>query len=72
MTRKIDTKTKLAGLIGHPVGHSVSPHLQNTLADRYGINMAYLAFDVASDGEIYNVIKGTGAMGGRGFNVTVP
>ena len=56
MTRKIDTKTKLAGLIGHPVGHSVSPYLQNTLADRYGINMAYLAFDVASDGEIYNVI----------------
>ena len=72
MTRKIDTKTKLAGLIGHPVGHSVSPYLQNTLADRYGINMAYLAFDVASDGEIYNVIKGTRAMGAIGFNVTVP
>ncbi len=72
MTGKIDTKTKLAGLIGHPVGHSVSPYLQNTLADKYGINMAYLAFDIASDGDICNVIKGAAALGALGFNVTVP
>ena len=72
MAVKIDTKTKLAGLIGHPVGHSVSPYLQNTLADKYDINMAYLAFDVASDGDIYNVINGAKALGAIGFNVTVP
>ena len=72
MAVEINTKTKLAGLIGHPVGHSVSPYLQNTLADKYDINMSYLAFDVASDGDIYSVINGAKSLGAIGFNVTVP
>lgn len=67
----INTATRLAGLLGHPVGHSVSPYLQNALAEKYGINMAYLGFDIA-DGQLENAVKGGLAMNAIGFNVTVP
>ena len=67
----INTATRLAGLLGHPVGHSVSPYLQNALAKKYGINMAYLGFDIA-EGQLENAVKGGQAMNAIGFNVTVP
>ncbi len=67
----INTATRLAGLLGHPVGHSVSPYLQNALAEKYGINMAYLGFDIA-EGQLENAVKGGLAMNAIGFNVTVP
>ncbi len=67
----INTATRLAGLLGHPVGHSVSPYLQNVLAEKYGINMAYLGFDI-SEGQLENAVKGGLAMNAIGFNVTVP
>lgn len=67
----IDTKTKLAGLLGHPVGHSLSPLLQNSLAEHYGIKMAYLAFDV-EEGKLKEAVEGAYALGAVGLNVTVP
>ena len=67
----INTSTRLAGLLGHPVGHSVSPYLQNFLAEKYGINMAYLGFDIA-EGKLEDAVKGGLAMNAIGFNVTVP
>ena len=36
--REINTKTKVCGLIGYPVGHSVSPVIHNSLAEIYGQN----------------------------------
>ena len=71
MPANINTKTRLAGLIGHPVGHSVSPYLQNFLAEKYEINMAYLGFDIA-EGKLEDAVKGGLAMNAIGFNVTVP
>ena len=68
---RIDTATKLYGLIGHPVAHSRSPYLQNALAERFGINAGYLAFDVPG-GEVERVLRGAYDMGAGGFNVTVP
>ena len=68
---RIDTSTKLAGLIGHPVGHSLSPYLQGRLASHMGINMAYLGFDV-DPGTRKSMINGGLAMKAVGFNVTVP
>ena len=67
----IDTKTRLAGLIGHPVGHSLSPFLHGRLCELTGVNMAYLAFDSLPENLPY-IIKGGLAMNAVGFNVTVP
>ena len=68
---RIDAKTALCGLMGNPVGHSISPFIHNTLAERLGINLAYVAFRVES-GEVETAVKGAYALDIKGLNVTVP
>ncbi|GBF36319.1 shikimate dehydrogenase [Methanofervidicoccus abyssi] len=68
----IDSKTKLLGLIGHPVEHSLSPIMHNKALRDKNLNYVYLAFDVHPDRLKY-VVDGAKALGTfRGFNVTVP
>ena len=40
----IDGKTRICGLFGNPVEHTLSPVIHNTLAKRCGINMVYVPF----------------------------
>ena len=68
----IDAKTKVLGLLAHPIGHSLSPLLQNTLATVCGENVAYLPFEVRNPEELGAAIRGAHALGIAGFNVTVP
>lgn len=67
----MDAKTELCCLIGRPVGHSLSPLIQNMLAARMGINMAYAAFCVEDD-QVGEAVRGAYALGIKGMNVTVP
>lgn len=67
----MNAKTKLCCLIGKPVGHSISPLIHNTIADRLGINLVYTAFSVDSD-KVADAIRGAKALGIQGMNVTVP
>ena len=56
---KIDAKTAVCGLIGNPVtGHSISPFIHNTLAERLGFNLAYMTFKVEK-GEVATAVKGS-------------
>lgn len=68
---QIDAKTGLLGLLGNPVGHSVSPAIHGELAKLYQQNYAYLAFAVEED-KLSDVIKGAFALHVKGMNVTVP
>ena len=68
---KIDAKTAVCGLIGNPVGHSISPFIHNTLAERLGFNLAYMTFKVEK-GEVATAVKGAYALNIKGMNVTVP
>lgn len=68
----IDAKTKVLGLLAHPIGHSLSPLIQNTLATVCGENVAYLPFEVKNPDELGAAIRGAHALGIAGFNVTVP
>ncbi len=67
----IDAKTKVCGLIGYPVGHSVSPIIHNTLAAIYGQNLVYVPLQV-SPGRLEDAVNGAAAFGFPGMNVTVP
>lgn len=67
----IDAKTKVCGLIGYPVGHSVSPMIHNALAEQYGQNLAYVPLPVET-GKLVDAVKGAEAFGFLGMNVTVP
>ena len=41
-----DGKTRTCGLIGNPVGHTISPLIQNTAAADTGIDLVYVPFHV--------------------------
>jgi len=67
----INGKTRLFGIIGDPVGHSLSPMFQNYFLQQAGINAVYLPFHVQR-GSLQTAIDGLLALGVEGFNVTVP
>lgn len=67
----IDGHTKLFGLLAHPAAHSLSPLIHNTSFKITGINGAYLAFDVTSDG-LADSLAAMRAMGIGGFNLSMP
>lgn len=68
---KINPHTKLLGLIGDPVSHSLSPKLHNYVIKKLGLNYRYLAFSVNS-GDLSSATSGARALGVKGLNVTVP
>ena len=45
----ISGRTRVFGLIGHPVRHSLSPAMHSALFERLGLDAVYLAFDVHPD-----------------------
>ncbi|MBF0183939.1 MAG: shikimate dehydrogenase [Magnetococcales bacterium] len=66
-----DAQTRLLGVIGHPVSHSLSPAIHNPALAMLGLNMRYLAFPVHPD-RLPQAVRGFAAMGMLGFNATVP
>lgn len=67
----INGKTKITGLLGCPVEHTVSPQLHNTLSAMLGINAVYIPLRVDKDG-LENAVRGLKACNAAGFNVTIP
>lgn len=67
----IDAKTKLCAVIGHPIGHSLSPELHNAAFAALGLPWVYVAHDVAP-GQLAQAFGGVRAMGYRGLSVTIP
>lgn len=68
---EINGKTKVCGLIGNPVEHTLSPLIHNTLAAKLGTNMAYLPFLVQPEA-VGEAVRGAYALNLCGLNVTVP
>ena len=68
---EINGRTRTCGLIGNPVEHTLSPVIHNTLAQRFGHNLVYVPFPVAT-GRIEEAVVGASALQLLGLNVTVP
>ena len=66
-----DGRTRLYGLLGHPVQASLSPAFQNAGFRALGLNALYVAFPVLP-GELDVAVRGLAAAGIAGFNLTVP
>jgi shikimate dehydrogenase len=58
-------------LVGHPVAHSKSPLIHQLFARQTGENLTYELID-ATPAQFETAVRGFGAAGGRGLNVTVP
>ena len=69
--KQITGHTKLTGLLGSPVSHSISPMMHNEGFKQLDLDYVYLAFDVGTE-QLSETVVGLRAMNVRGFNVTMP
>lgn len=67
----IDAHTRVAGIIGWPVEHSLSPAMHNAAFAALGLNWVYTAFPVHPE-RVREAIAGLAAAGCAGLNVTIP
>ncbi len=67
----ITAATKVAGVIGRPARHSLSPLLHNAWLEAAGINGAYVALEATEEG-FPHLIEGLRGGSLRGLNVTMP
>ncbi|MGM0606107.1 MAG: shikimate dehydrogenase [Halobacteriota archaeon] len=59
------------GLVGNPVGHSLSPPMHEAAYSTLGLDARYVTFEPAIDA-IESAIAGAEALGVAGLNVTIP
>ncbi len=60
---------RIVGLVGYPLGHSMSPAMQNAAIQSKGINGKYLLFESPNLDHVEDVIREYDI---RGMNVTIP
>ncbi|AMW31192.1 MULTISPECIES: shikimate dehydrogenase [Arthrospira] len=63
--------TKLLGIVGYPVEHSMSPIMHNAAIAHLGVDYVYVPFPVAPD-QLASAYRGFQAIGIQGFNLTIP
>ena len=61
----------MLGVIGHPIGHSLSPRMHNAAFASGGMDYVYVPLDVSPE-RLPSAIEGAAALGFRGLNVTMP
>ncbi len=71
MKNNYNNKTKVIGVIGHPIKHSYSPFIHNVAIELTKLDLIYLSFDVPSS-QLKNALNGMIALGILGYNVTIP
>jgi len=67
----ISGKTRLCGIIGDPVEHSMSPVMHNVAFEKIGLDYLYAPFRVKKE-EVGKAIEGMRALNIKGLNVTIP
>lgn len=62
---------QMYGVIGNPIGHSLSPAMHEAAFKELNIDGTYVAFEVEED-QLKQAIDGVRGLGIRGLNVTIP
>ncbi len=68
---EVNGKTRLCGLIGNPIEHTLSPMIHNALAEKLNHNLIYVPFKV-EESQVKEAVQGAYALNVLGLNVTVP
>lgn len=69
--RAIAGTTRLVGIIGWPVQHSLSPRMHNAAFAALGLDWAYLPLPTPPE-RLDDAVRGLAALGFAGVNVTTP
>jgi shikimate dehydrogenase len=67
----INSETKILGVIGHPISHSMSPIMHNTALQDLNLNYIYLAFDIKPE-NLKGAVNSIRALSIKGVNITIP
>jgi shikimate dehydrogenase len=67
----ITGKTRVCGVIGDPIEHTLSPIMHNAAFEALNLDYVFLAFKVKPP-EVANAVAGMRALNIRGLNVTMP
>jgi len=67
----ISGKTRVCGVIGDPIEHTLSPTIQNAAFNHLKLDFVFLAFPVKA-AELENAIHGMKSLSIHGLNVTMP
>jgi len=68
---EISGKTRVCGVIGDPIEHSLSPVMHNAAFEELNLDFVYVAFRVRKN-ELRGAIVGARSLDVRGLNVTMP
>jgi len=68
---KITGKTKITGLFGYPVEHTLSPAMHNAAFEALNLDYCYVAFPVHPD-SLEDAVRAVRALNLSGVNVTIP
>lgn len=71
MQKTVTASTKLLGIFGNPVEHSLSPVMHNAWFEKYKLNNLYLAFNVLPK-NLRVAVESIRTLNVLGVNVTVP
>jgi shikimate dehydrogenase len=69
--RDVEGTTRVVGLLGWPVEHSLSPRMQNAAFAAAGLDWAYVALPTPPE-RLEDAVRGLAALGFVGANVTAP
>lgn len=67
----IDAQTRVCAIFGHPVGHSLSPHIHNAAFQALDLPYVYVAHDIPP-GSVVQALQAIRLLGYRGLSVTIP
>ena len=68
---EISGATRLVGIVGWPVEHSLSPRMHNAAFAALGLDWAYVPLPTSAE-RLADAVRGLGALGFVGANVTAP
>ena len=69
--KTISAKTRLCGVIGDPIEHTMSPAIHNAAFIQMGLDYIYIPFHVKEE-ELGKALDGMRGLNVRGLNVTLP
>jgi shikimate dehydrogenase len=67
----VSGKTKITGIFGYPIEHTLSPLMHNSAFSELGLDMCYVPFKVSPD-DLPDAVQSIRSLNLAGVNVTVP